>query len=430
MRPSDVSKQKSETYAKMLSWGKLLSITGFKQGALQALGLICGILVIRTLSVKEYALYTVANTILGTMTILADGGIAAGVMSEGGKVWQQPEFLGRTLSTGLALRKRFSIGSLVVCVPVLVYLLLHHGASYLMITLIVLSIVPSFFAALSDSLLEIAPKLHQDIDTLQRNQIFVAILRLLLTIPLYVFPMTFIAILASGLSRMYGNIKLRTISNKFITKEQPDKVIQGEILSVVRRILPGSIYYCVSSQLTIFLMSFFGNTASIGQIGALSRLSAALAVLSMMFNMLIVPRFARLSAEYQLLKRRYLQIISINITFLIFIVILVYLFSNPLLAVLGKEYHNLNLELLLTVSAGCAALLSGFNFALSTSRGWVIKPVIEIGIHLSAVIIGIFLFNFSQLKNALYYNLFLESSSIIVGTIFCLYKIRQLNTSV
>jgi O-antigen/teichoic acid export membrane protein len=425
MKIYNSSKQKFAGSSKLLQWGKLLTITGSKQVFVHGMGLLCGVLIIRSLSVTEYAWYTVANMILGMMTILADGGISAGVMSEGGKVWQDPKGLGKTLATGLYLRRKFAIGSLAVGIPILVYLLIHHGAGYVTIALIICSLVPSFFAALSDSLLEVVPKLHQDIGSLQRNQIVVAILRFIFTIPLYVFPLTFVAILASGFSRIYGNIKLKGITEKFVSKSDPDEIIKHQIIKVVRRILPGAIYYCISNQITIFLMSFFGNTISIGQIGALSRLSAGLTVLSMIFNMLIVPRFARLIADFSILKRRYLQIISINFLFLVLIVLCTYLFSSPLLFILGKEYSKLNYELLLVVMAGCASLFSGCNFALSSSRGWVISPFIEIGLHLSAIIAGILIFNFSQLKNALYYNLFLESTSIFVGTAFCLYKIYQ-----
>lgn len=72
-------------------WAKLIAITGSAQVMVQAIGFISGILVIRLLPTHEYALYTLANTMLGTMTLLADGGIATGVMSQGGKVWQDKQ---------------------------------------------------------------------------------------------------------------------------------------------------------------------------------------------------------------------------------------------------------------------------------------------------------------------------------------------------
>ena len=150
-------------YSKFYGWGKLISITGGAQIIVQALGLVCGIIVIRLLPTQEYALYTLANTMLGTITVLADGGISSGVMSQGGKIWQDKEKLGAVLTTGLDLRRKFAIGSLLIITPILIYLLLHHGARLITSILIVCSLIPAIFAALSDSLLEIAPKLHQEI---------------------------------------------------------------------------------------------------------------------------------------------------------------------------------------------------------------------------------------------------------------------------
>ena len=99
-------------YETILNWGKLISITGSAQIIVQILGFASGILIIRLLPVQEYALYTLANTMLGTMTVLADGGISTGVMSQGAKVWQNKVMLGKVLATGLDLRRKFAIFSL------------------------------------------------------------------------------------------------------------------------------------------------------------------------------------------------------------------------------------------------------------------------------------------------------------------------------
>src|SRR5690606_35641018 len=101
-------------YSRISEWGKLIAITGSSQILIQALGFISGILVIRVLPVHEYALYTLANTMLGTLTILADGGISTGTMALGGKVWNDRDKLGKVMATGMALRKKFAIGSLLV----------------------------------------------------------------------------------------------------------------------------------------------------------------------------------------------------------------------------------------------------------------------------------------------------------------------------
>ena len=196
----------------MLNWGKLISITGTSQVIVQAVGFASGILVIRLLTVQEYAFYTLANTMLGAMSLLSDGGISTGVLAQGGKVWKDKKKLGKVLVTGLNMRKKFGVISLVVSLPILFYLLIHNGASWLTSFLIIISVIPAFFATLSDALLEIPLKLNQSILPLQKNQILVSFGRLLLLcITIFIFPFGYISILSGGIARIYGNIKLKKI---------------------------------------------------------------------------------------------------------------------------------------------------------------------------------------------------------------------------
>jgi O-antigen/teichoic acid export membrane protein len=406
-------------YSKVFHWSKLISITGGAQVIVQGTGLVCGILVIRLLPVQEYAWYTIANTMLGTMSLLADGGISTGVMAEGGKIWRDKEKLGGVLTTGLYLRKKFAIWSLIVSTPILIYLLLHHGAGWLTILLILASLIPAFFAALSDSLLEIVPKLHQDIISLQKNQLTVSIGRLVLSaLLLFIFPFTFIAILAAGIPRAYGNINLRKISGAFANKQyKPDPAIQKNILITVKKILPGSIYYCLSGQITIWLISIFGTSSSVAQIGALGRLTMVLTLLTVLINTLIIPRFARLSNDSNLLLKRYLQINFSLIFFGALITGIAYLFSTQALWILGANYSNLETELILSVVGSYLGLIAATLFSLTSSRGWMINPFIIIPINLIFIFFGILLFKISDLKGLLIFNIFL--TGVVTVFYFC-----------
>ncbi len=109
--------------SKTFYWFKLVSITGGTQVLVQGLGLLTGLFIVRTLSLKEYAYYTIANTMLGTMSALADSGISTGVMAEGAKVWNNNKSLGEIIVTALSIQKIFAVLSLAVSIPILAYLL-------------------------------------------------------------------------------------------------------------------------------------------------------------------------------------------------------------------------------------------------------------------------------------------------------------------
>ena len=413
---------------KTLHWIKLISITGSAQLIVQLVGVVSGILIIRLLPTEEYGLYTLANTMLGTMTILADGGIGAGVMAQGGKVWQDKQKLGIVLATGLVLRRKFAFASLMLTAPALFYLLLHNGATWVTTGLIVASLIPAFYAALSDSLLETVPKLHQAILPLQKNQVVVGIGRLFLsTIFVFLFPWTFVAILSSSIPRIYGNMKLKKIAYFYVDEQQlPDENVKQEILKGVKRLLPLSIYYAVSGQITIWLLSVFGNSTSIGQMGALGRFSMFLTLFSVVFSTLFTPRFARLKMERKSIIVKFTQINLLMIFCVIVIFLLVLVFQNQMLWILGTQSAGLNSAFLLVMLTACLNLIVGSNFSLLTSRGWVMNPISGIPIGLVSIVIGAIFINVSSLTGAIYFNLFLAAYSLLVAFLFFVYKIYRI----
>lgn len=353
---------------------------------------------------------------LGTMTVLADGGIASGVMSEGGKVWKDQEQLGLVVSTGIYLRKRFAVGSLIIAMPILLYLLHHHGASWLSSVLIALSLIPAFFAVLSGNILEIVPKLHQDVIGLQRIQVLGNLARLgLLGLTVFIFPFTYIAILAAGLPQIWANIQMRRRAKCFSNDTNKiDDEVRRRILKLVRRLMPGAIYYAISGQITIWLISFFGSTEGIAQIGGLGRLTMTLSVFFVLFNTLVVPRFARLpdsdsSISFFLLNQ--LGLIALAVV----LVLLVNTFSSQLLWLLGNGYNHLNQELLMIFIAASINLVSNCTHRLLSARGIVLPPLLYIGGLIGFQIVLVLLLDISSIMGVITFNIF--------GTLF-LYIIR------
>lgn len=416
---------KSERLTTFLS---LTLITGSAQIFVQLVGLICGIIIIRLLPPQEYAFYTLANAMLGTMSLLSDGGISTGVMAEGGKVWDDKRKLGVVLYTGMKLRRKYALVTLIILLPVLAYLLMHQDASVFTTLLIILSIIPAYYASLSDALLEIVPKLHQDIKPLQRNQMTFNTSRLLLSgVFLLFFPWAFMATIAAGITRMVSNIKLRVIVDKFTTKAtSTDSMVEAEIIAVVKRSLPGVIYYCLSGQITIWILSIFGNASSLAASGALSRLGMALNVLSVMMGTLIIPRFARLASSSKLLMNRFLQILACTVILCGVVQCLIAIFSQQLLFILGPDYFHLGRELFIFFLCCNVTLLISTSYGLYASRGWVIKPAVSITYNIIFLIAGVLIFDVSSLVGVLWFTLFINISQLLMHLPYAIYRIKKM----
>lgn len=414
--------------ARGFTWIRLIAVTGSAQVVIQLLGFISGIMIIRLLPTSEYAFYTLANTMLGTMTILADGGIGTGVMAEGGKVWQDKKKLGTVLSTGFDLRKKFAIGSLLISIPALIYLLQLHHASWILTLLIVASLIPAFFTALSNNLLEIAPKLRQDIVSLQKNQIQVSIARaLMIGLVLFAFPWAFLAILATGFSQIWANIRLKHISSRYADwNQKPDPVIKTHILSFVQRILPGSIYYCISGQVTIWIISALGTTKSVAQVGALSRLSAILTIFGVLFSTLIIPRFARLPNIKKVVFRKFFIIQAGLFIISMVIVCIVVIFSKNILWILGNDFSSLSKEIVLITMGSCMSLISTNTNQLLSSRGIIVPPVLLLSFAFVIQVSIALLLDLSQVDNVLLYGIYVSAVLHTLRLIYLFYIIKKL----
>lgn len=414
--------------ARLYTWGKLITVTGASQAVVQAVSFLCGIVVIRLLPTQEYALYVLANTMLGTMTVLSDSGISTGVTSRGGMVWKNPDLLGAVLVTGFRLRKMFAIGSLIVAIPLMTMLLLNHGAGLLTTVLIVIAIIPAFISSISGSLYQVAPRLHQDIFALQKNQITSNFIRLLASaVALMFFPFAFLTLFISGLSQAWSNANLKRISQRYADwSQKADVAIQFEILRFVKRLLPGSVYYCISGQLSLWLIAIFGSTSSIAEVGALARLVLVLSFFSVMMNVLVIPRFARLGENRRIILAYYTKIQLMMLVVSAALVFLAWLFSEEILLVLGDAYMHLNSELVLCVIGGSLNLIVGLSYVLNSCRGWLLHPVIGIGVGIAGIIAGLSLLDISTLRGVLLFNIFTGIVGLFVHPLYGFMKIQSL----
>src|ERR1700726_5263197 len=100
------------------------------QALVQIIGFMSGILIVRTLEQRDYAYFTIANTMQGTINLLADIGISVGLVSIGGRVWQDRHRFGQLVSTALSMRRKLGAVAIIIVTPVLYFLLVKNGASF------------------------------------------------------------------------------------------------------------------------------------------------------------------------------------------------------------------------------------------------------------------------------------------------------------
>jgi len=414
-------------FTRVFEWTKLVAVTGGGQIIVQLTGLLSGIMIIRMLPTEQFAYYTIANTMLSTIVLLSDGGIGTGTLAFGGKVWNNRRQLGTVVSTAIRLRNRLAIGSIAIGIPIVIYLLLHNGASWLTAALISLSILPAILAGLTDSLLEIPLKLNQNIVALQKNQIFYNLARFVfIVVSLFTLPWVTIILLANGIPRIWANFKLRKISGEYADARQPhDPEIQAGMFRIVKRSLPEIIYYCLSGQITIWLISLYSSVQSVAEIGAISRISLLINLFSTIFTTLVIPRYAKLKNQRSGLIKNLFIIFFCSMVLSLFITAGSWLFSKQILWLLGEKYAALKVELVLNIVSTCLAMISGILFQVYSSRGWVMNPILSISLNIIFLIIGISVTDFNSLRSVIVFNIFVGTLQLLMHLIYALFKMYK-----
>jgi O-antigen/teichoic acid export membrane protein len=367
--------------------------TGVFQLCIQAIAQLAGIAAVWLLPKSEFAYYTVATAMLGTLTVLADCGVTQGVIARGGRLWQDRAALSGAFASGNRLRGWLAIASMLGSLPVLYVLLRQNGADTSTATLTSLSIVPLFLGVLNAQLLEVILKLDQRLQPLQWVQLRGTTLRVLLVAGvLSIFPVAWLACAGAGVAQLWTASRTRRLVGPIIDLEaRPDAAATREIVRQMGRIAPSAVYYAFAGQLNVWLISLFGHAESVAEVGALARLAMVFTVASSIIALRYVPRFARLQANNRDLLKIFWAAQGALLAAAAAVIGLVALFPTPALALLGPNYASLTFEVTLAVAGSAAAIIAGASYSLAAARSVILTPMIVVpfAVGVQAVLVAV-----------------------------------------
>lgn len=402
---------------------KALTGVGASQAVLQAINLLAGFVVVRWLDPVEYAYYTIVGGVMGFLSIITDSGMNSGAYAIGGKIWQDRRQLGHLVATFSSLRRRFTAYAMLVAIPVQVGLLARNGAAPLVIAGLCFASALQFWVALPAMTNGLAPALHQRLFETQRISIVQATLRLACIVgSVSAWPHAIWAVVSAVPSNWYANRKLRTLSSQLLDRGEPNSAHRDELLKTVRKVLPGALYYAVSGQITVLLVSIFGSTGTLAEVGALGRLGQLVAVLAAVSTVLFAPRFARMNGSASRLIKTYLSILLALGGVAAGVCILGLFFPQPFLWLLGQHYTELSGEVFLQFIAASMGLLAGTSYQLGAVRGRIYSPYIAIPCALLYQVIGVMAFDFTTVVGVLMFSVglsflqFFQNAAYFVGS--------------
>src|ERR1700693_1363252 len=187
------------------------------QAAVQIIAFSSGILLVRWLPQREYAFFTIAHAMQATLMLLADIGISVGLMSIGGRVWQDRHRFGELINTGLSVRKKLAAGAVIIVSPILYLMLTKNGASSIYTLLLIVVVLAGFSIQLAVDIYSVVPRLHSDIARIQRIDFICATVRLLLILVLvYLFAAAALAVAIASATFLLQYFLLRAYAAKIV----------------------------------------------------------------------------------------------------------------------------------------------------------------------------------------------------------------------
>jgi len=398
------------------------------QAIVQIIGFMSGILIVRTLEQRDYAYFTIANTMQGTINLLADIGISVGLVSIGGRIWQDRHRFGELINTALSLRKKLGALVVVAVTPIMYFMLVKNGASISYTALLIVVVLIGLGFQLSIGVLGVVPRLRADIGRIQVIDITAAVARLLaLAGLLFVFLNAGIAVAVASAVSFLQYAMLRNYAAGVIDLDAPENAEdRHSIVRLIKHLAANSVFYCFQGQITIFLISFFARRAtSVAEVGALGRLAMIFSVFTNLLANVFVPAFARCQNKGKM-RWLYGAIIGGVVAFSLSIISGAWIFPDEFLFVLGSKYAHLHRELLLMVAGAVLSALTGAFWALNASKAWVSGAWLYIPLTLVTQIALIPYTDFSSVAGVLIFNLLSAIPNLLLNIVMSYRGFRSL----
>jgi O-antigen/teichoic acid export membrane protein len=356
-------------------WMPILVRFASVQMAVQVIGFGAGILIVRYLPRREYALYTLGNTMLATILNLSDSGISSAIIAIGGQIWQDDHRLSRLMKTGLQLRRSLALVASPIFIPVLIWLLLRTGASPSRTVLLTAIVLVGGGLELVTRIYSAALRLKSEIRQIQNQALIGAAVKLAAVLVGLLFWFNVeVALFAMFAGYAVQYLMLRGWARRNLDERAlGDPKMRSDILVVVKKQSPQTVYWCLQGQITVWLISIFGNADRLAEVGALGRLAVVFAIVGSVASEILFPAFARIR-DIRLLRRRYIQMMLAFSAISFGLVGVIAAFPS-VFALLGDQYSHLTSEGLLMAVSTVLGAIASLAWGLNSSRAWILPPI-------------------------------------------------------
>lgn len=347
-------------------WAGILSAYFTAQTLTQLLGIAAGLLLVRFMPIGEYALYTLALSVITFFNFVSDLGSTTSLVHFFRE--ERDTFQGYLDAVVSLRRVAFLLGAAGVVV-IFPWSAWAKGFGAVPIALATAGILLTVWFQIAASVRVLALRLADRYSPSYRADVTGGGIRLAASLAMVATGLlrAWIGILASGLA---------AAAVAFVARPERTAKTEGDLRPYRRRVLryllptlPSALYFSVQGPLTVWLAATFGGTRNIAEVGALGRLGLLVGIFSSLIGVVFLPRLARIVDE-RLYRWRVAQFGGFLMAIVLALFAAAAIAPDLFLLLLGKSYAGLHAELLLVVAGAGLSLLDGYLVNVNLARSW------------------------------------------------------------
>lgn len=369
------------------NWTLLLLRFSAGQGAILGINLITGFLILRLLSVNEYAIYIIASMLQTVVSLGTDRGMSQGLVTIGAPIREDRLTFGALVASALRLRRKLFL-FVVPFVLAIAYVLLRG------IEIRVETALPVVALALANGWVQQSGQVatavlnaNHDSAGLLRAGAGGALVRLVLVQAVCGLVPLAAAALAVNLigSSVHTGLMWRRCRRHVVVVTPMGRDYSEELFAFMRPLLPGIIYYLLQGHIATFLLVIAGLTNAVAELGALGRLAQIVGLMMLLNGFFIQPYFARIQSRAQYARRAAQAILLLCMGSAV-ITLSGVLWPEAWVAILGPKYEGLASDLVLALIGAqlsvAGAMLYTIVIATRRTSGQWLQILLGVGAQL------------------------------------------------
>jgi O-antigen/teichoic acid export membrane protein len=378
------------------------------QGALQGVGILTGLYLVRVLSVEEYAQFGLASGFQQLVGLLMDLGFASTIIPLVGNQGQDRALVGRYVRAAKHLRDRaFWILAPISVVVFLIIMHRHHWGWTAQMFLILSALLSIYFSG-KVSYYSAPLILYGRLKEFYLPQTAIGGMRLFVVVALRALGALngVVAAFVGALNIMFNGKVLEKLCRRHIVwPEEDDPKTDHEVLHYILPAIPAMIFAAFQLQSAVFLISIFGQTAGIAQVSALGRLSQIFGILTIFNAVIVEPSMAKL--EHAKVISRYLLLLALATIACAPVVAFAFAAPTTVLWLLGSKYEGLRDVVGWAMLAGALNYITALIWIMNRARKWVFwrGTLLEIGLTLLVQVFFIVFHGVQTTPDAVFFSL-------------------------